>query len=94
MRIIYQGGYSADELASYRLFIYKNLVDCAKALVAALRKFNIEPDIEVNKVRSGALKFNRGGIDIFGFRSMQTLLTALKLPSIQISLWTRGLWRL
>ena len=93
MKIIYQGGYSADELAAYRLTIYKNLVDCAKALVAALRKFNIEPDIEVNKV-SGALKFSGGGIDIFGFRSMRTLLTVLKLPSIQISLWTRGLWRL
>ena len=54
MKIIHQNGYSVEELAMYRLTIYKNLVDCAKALVMALRQFSIEPDTEVNKVRSSA----------------------------------------
>lgn len=43
MKIIHQNGYTVDELALYRLTIYKNLVDCAKALVGAMRQFNIEP---------------------------------------------------
>jgi hypothetical protein len=51
MKIIHQNGYSMDELAMYRLTIYKNLVDCAKALVQALRQFNIEPEGAINKVR-------------------------------------------
>lgn len=43
MKIIHQNGYTVDELALYRLTIYKNLVDCAKALIAAMRQFGIEP---------------------------------------------------
>jgi len=38
MKIIHQNGYTVDELAMYRLTIYKNLVDCAKKLVQALRQ--------------------------------------------------------
>ncbi|KAI9691969.1 MAG: Guanine nucleotide-binding protein alpha-2 subunit [Bogoriella megaspora] len=44
MKIIHQNGYTVDELAMYRLTIYKNVVDCAKALVAAMRQFDIEPE--------------------------------------------------
>ena len=43
MKIIHQNGYSVDELALYRLTIYKNLVDCAKALISAMRQFEVEP---------------------------------------------------
>jgi guanine nucleotide-binding protein G(i) subunit alpha len=50
MKIIHQNGYTLEELAMYRLTIYKNLVDCAKALVQALRQFNIEPESATNKV--------------------------------------------
>ena len=50
MKIIHQNGYTLDELAMYRLTIYKNLVDCARALVHALRQFNIEPEDAANKV--------------------------------------------
>ncbi|KAF2719280.1 G-protein alpha subunit [Polychaeton citri CBS 116435] len=42
MKIIHQNGYTQDELAFYRHTIYKNLVDCAKALVSAIRQFDIE----------------------------------------------------
>lgn len=48
MKIIHQNGYTVDELALYRLTIYKNLVDCAKALVSAMRQFNIEPTNPAN----------------------------------------------
>ena len=43
MKIIHQNGYTVDELALYRLTIYKNLIDCAKALIGAMRQFEIEP---------------------------------------------------
>ena len=54
MKIIHQNGYTVDELAMYRLTIYKNLVDCAKALVSALRQFDIQPEGSANIVRSPA----------------------------------------
>ena len=43
MKIIHQNGYSVEELATYRLTVYKNVIDCAKALIAAMRQFNVEP---------------------------------------------------
>lgn len=43
MKIIHQNGYTKDELALYRLTIYKNVLDCAKALIGAMQQFNIEP---------------------------------------------------
>ncbi|KAH8155317.1 uncharacterized protein LAJ45_00327 [Morchella importuna] len=49
MKIIHQNGYTLEELAMYRLTIYKNLVDCAKALVMALRQFEIDPESPTNK---------------------------------------------
>ncbi|KAL7273046.1 Guanine nucleotide-binding protein alpha-2 subunit [Rhizina undulata] len=49
MKIIHQNGYSVEELAMYRLTIYKNLVDCAKALVTAFQQFNIEPESATNR---------------------------------------------
>ncbi|PBP24751.1 G protein alpha subunit [Diplocarpon rosae] len=48
MKIIHQNGYTRDELALYRLTIYKNLVDCAKALIGAMRQFNIQPTSPAN----------------------------------------------
>lgn len=43
MKIIHQNGYTKDELALYRLTIYKNVLDCAKALIGAMRQFEIPP---------------------------------------------------
>ena len=43
MKIIHQNGYTVEELSLYRLTIYKNLVDCAKALISAMQQFDVEP---------------------------------------------------
>lgn len=51
MKIIHQNGYTKDELALYRLTIYKNLVDCTKALISAMRQF----DMESNNPRTRSL---------------------------------------
>ena len=61
MKIIHQNGYTVDELAMYRLTIYKNLVDCAKALVMALQKFEIEPMVAINRVCNFARERHVGG---------------------------------
>ena len=42
MKIIHQNGYTVDELALYRMTIYKNILDCAKALIGAMRQFEIQ----------------------------------------------------
>lgn len=48
MKIIHQNGYTVDELALYRITVYKNLIDCAKALIGAMQQFNIEPKNPTN----------------------------------------------
>lgn len=48
MKIIHQNGYSVDELALYRHTIYKNVLDCAKALITAMRQFDIEVESPAN----------------------------------------------
>jgi len=49
MKIIHQNGYTVDELALYRHTIYKNLIDCAKALIGAMRQFEIEVENPLNR---------------------------------------------
>src|SRR5579862_1401704 len=49
MKIIHQNGYTVDELALYRLTIYKNLTDCIKVVIGAMRQFEIECDSPENK---------------------------------------------
>ncbi len=49
MKIIHQNGYTPDELMMYRLTVIKNLVDSAQAVVLALRKFTMEPEIPENR---------------------------------------------
>ncbi|KAG9245750.1 G protein alpha subunit [Calycina marina] len=48
MKIIHQNGYTVDELALYRLTVYKNLVDCSKALISAMRQMDITPTDPAN----------------------------------------------
>ncbi|KAL3255154.1 hypothetical protein ABHI18_008434 [Aspergillus niger] len=49
MKIIHQNGYTVEELALYRLTVYKNLLDCTKSLIAAYHQFSLEPSSQ--KVR-------------------------------------------
>ena len=51
MKIIHQNGYSRDELIAFRPLIWKNLLESARDVVQALRKFNLEPITPANKVR-------------------------------------------
>lgn len=49
MKIIHLKGYSDDELYNYRPTVFKNLIECAKAVINAMRQFDIEPEKEENK---------------------------------------------
>ncbi|KAK3630572.1 Guanine nucleotide-binding protein alpha-2 subunit [Elasticomyces elasticus] len=49
MKIIHQNGYTQDELKLYRHTIYKNLIDCAKALVGAARQFGVDVEDPQNQ---------------------------------------------
>ncbi|KAJ3481475.1 hypothetical protein NLG97_g7811 [Lecanicillium saksenae] len=49
MKIIHLKGYSEDELYNYRPTVFKNLVECAKAIINAMQQFGIEPQIEENR---------------------------------------------
>lgn len=49
MKIIHQNGYTVDELTLYRNTIYKNVIDCARALIAAMNQLDIHPEHEINR---------------------------------------------
>jgi guanine nucleotide-binding protein G(i) subunit alpha len=50
MKIIHQNGYTQEELAMYRLTIYKNVIDCAKALIGAMKQFGVDTEEPGNDV--------------------------------------------
>ncbi|ERT01591.1 guanine nucleotide-binding protein alpha-3 subunit [Sporothrix schenckii ATCC 58251] len=50
MKIIHLKGYSEDELFSYRPTVFKNLLECAKAVINAMRQFEIE--LESDEIRA------------------------------------------
>jgi guanine nucleotide-binding protein G(i) subunit alpha len=61
MKIIHQNGYTVEELALYRLTIYKNLLDCVKSLIGAYEQFDLEPSSQ--KVRDFIVYLNEYSID-------------------------------
>ncbi|KAK5998366.1 Guanine nucleotide-binding protein alpha-3 subunit [Cladobotryum mycophilum] len=55
MKIIHLKGYSEDELYNYRPTVFKNLVECAKAIITAMQQFDIELQEEENKMYAAFL---------------------------------------
>ncbi|KAK9776577.1 putative G protein alpha subunit [Seiridium cardinale] len=49
MKIIHLKGYSEDELYNYRATVFKNLIECAKAVINAMDQFDIEPSNPTNR---------------------------------------------
>ena len=59
MKIIHQNGYTSEELALYRLTIFKNLIDCMKALIGGMKQFDIEPaDSSIKEYMEYILEYN------------------------------------
>jgi guanine nucleotide-binding protein G(i) subunit alpha len=61
MKIIHQNGYSQEERALYRLTVYKNLIDCMKALIGAMQQFEIDTDNE--KVKEAIVYIESYNVD-------------------------------
>jgi hypothetical protein len=59
MKIIHQSGFSREELLTYRLTIYKNLVDSAQDIILAMRKIGIDCETPSNRVSSPSFFFSR-----------------------------------
>ena len=51
MKIIHQGGFTDDELMTYRPTIYRNTLDSAQAIVLAMRKIGLDCAEPSNRVR-------------------------------------------
>ncbi|KAK4218653.1 guanine nucleotide-binding protein alpha-3 subunit [Rhypophila decipiens] len=49
MKIIHLRGYSEEELKNYKPTVFKNLIECAKAVINAMHQFDIVPEIEENR---------------------------------------------
>lgn len=49
MKIIHLKGYSEDELYNYRATVFKNLIECAKAVINAMDQFDISPSNRANR---------------------------------------------
>lgn len=52
MKIIHQDGFSPDELMTYRMTLYRNLVDSAQAIISAIREIGVDCKTLSNRVRS------------------------------------------
>lgn len=46
IKIIHQNGFSKRELYDYKPFVFKNICECAEAIIKALRKFNLDDDLQ------------------------------------------------
>jgi hypothetical protein len=51
MKIIHQNEFSREELLTYRMTVYRNLVDSAQAIVLSMRKIGIDCETPSNRVR-------------------------------------------
>ena len=50
MKIIHQNGYTPEELAVFRIVVYRNLVDSAKDVVLAMKKVGVDCVEGINRV--------------------------------------------
>ncbi|KZP09502.1 G-protein alpha subunit [Athelia psychrophila] len=49
MKIIHQDGFNHDELMTYRMTIYRNLVDSAQSIILAMRKIGVDCETPENR---------------------------------------------
>ncbi|CRK13556.1 hypothetical protein BN1723_017350, partial [Verticillium longisporum] len=71
MKIIHLKGYSEDELYNYRPTVFKNLVECAKAVILAMRQFDLDLSTPENKEYADFLMdytVESAGLSDLGFR--------------------------
>jgi guanine nucleotide-binding protein G(i) subunit alpha len=62
MKILYQGGFSREELLLYRPLIYRNVLDSVQAIIVAIRKFGFEWIIPENRVSDSLALYPLKGV--------------------------------
>ncbi|KAH8104869.1 hypothetical protein DFH11DRAFT_1646745, partial [Phellopilus nigrolimitatus] len=65
MKITYQGWHTHHELASYRLAVYRNLLESAQTIVLAICKLNVDPVLPRNRVHAN-YKLEHSGVGVAG----------------------------
>ena len=55
MKIIHQNGYTREELSTYKLTVYRNLLESAQAIVFAMRKIGVDPVLPANRVHADTI---------------------------------------
>lgn len=55
MKIIHLKGYSEDELYNYRPTVFKNLVECVKAVITAMQELKIDLQVANNRAHADFL---------------------------------------
>lgn len=55
MKIIHQNGFSKEELLTWKLVIYKNIVESIQSIVSAMKTFNYEFETVKDQVRPSPL---------------------------------------
>lgn len=55
MKIIHQNGFSKEELLTWKLVIYKNIVESIQSIVSAMEAFNYDFETVKDQVRSSSL---------------------------------------
>jgi guanine nucleotide-binding protein G(i) subunit alpha len=50
MTIIHRNEFSQEELLTYRMMVYRNLVDSAQAIILAMRKIGVDCETPSNHV--------------------------------------------
>lgn len=50
MKIINKNGYTKDELITWKIIVYKNIVESIQSIIRAIKKFDMQFTIEQNNV--------------------------------------------
>ena len=59
IKVIHLNGYTHEELYMYRLTVIKNVIDSVHAMILALRKFGLDPQLLENRVRTRRTRADR-----------------------------------
>jgi hypothetical protein len=83
MKIIHQDGYSTDELLSWRLCVYKNLIESAKDLINAMTTVEVQFEVPHNQVGGFFFKkliiisFHHDGVNLSTWSNPQKALSRM-----------------
>ncbi|KZP26355.1 guanine nucleotide binding protein, alpha subunit [Athelia psychrophila] len=76
MKIVHQDGFNRDELMSYRMSIYHNLLDSAQAIILAMREIGLDCEIPSNRMNCNRITDYRITMPTVPLKKPKTSLAA------------------